>query len=407
MLSLETVEHQLSSLGLVINPHSSIHPSGISWHLNRSVVVSPCRSNGLKWWVLNEQLDEMEKVATSLIAKKDVPFWNEQILNRLQERNVVIPQNVISREVYFHCPISTKLRLPPTLRRPLNQPILNPHISYTPLRHISGGKKDRRLENSIAEGTVLRIQEPFTQIVNIFHLVGEAKTAFEEMSLANRPLHSLPRPTAHLFEAMGLIIDAAPSAKLVQAYSRRDETIAESFAQNRYARLPMLFHPFTLKALQRYYRELVAEGWMEAHCEQVYLRMRTHNEPVARYFHRQLAPQVSRWVRSAHKPSCTYSVKYRPGSILERHTDRDVANRSISFLLDARPKPTRQTTWPLYFELPGKPKPRRAAIRMLPGEGVLFDGRTLPHYRYAQPAGHTSQNIFFFYVPEEFTGNLN
>ena len=39
--------------------------------------------------------------------------------------------------------------------------------------------------------------------------------------------------------------------------------------------------------------------------------------------------------------------------------------------------------------------------------GLLYRATDLPHWRNAQPDGHTSSVCFFHFMPEEFEGNLD
>jgi hypothetical protein len=132
--------------------------------------------------------------------------------------------------------------------------------------------------------------------------------------------------------------------------------------------------------------------------------MRLHNEPVARHFHKQLASVLRRWTGEDWQTSCCYSVKYRSGSILERHTDRKEVALTISVLIDERPRTDRPNSWPLHLVLAdGKTK----VFRLLPGEGVLFEGHKIAHYREELQRGHSSINIFFQFASAWFKGNLN
>jgi hypothetical protein len=41
------------------------------------------------------------------------------------------------------------------------------------------------------------------------------------------------------------------------------------------------------------------------------------------------------------------------------------------------------------------------------GDGLLYRGGELPHFRDVLPEGQTSTSLFFHYVPGDFTGSLN
>jgi len=41
------------------------------------------------------------------------------------------------------------------------------------------------------------------------------------------------------------------------------------------------------------------------------------------------------------------------------------------------------------------------------GDGLLYRGQYVPHYRDALPAGHTSTSLLFHYVDYQFDGSLD
>jgi hypothetical protein len=168
--------------------------------------------------------------------------------------------------------------------------------------------------------------------------------------------------------------------------------------QRGYANVADLVPQFHLGALRRYYRYHTRIGSFALGDEQVRRRYAAHNEPVARFFHKQLAPAVSDIVRTLVKPSYCYSVAYQSGSVLERHTDREQCEYSITFCIDASPEPEEQSPWPIYLDVPD------GALRIWQyiGDGLLYRGRYLNHYRDELPQGYTSTSLLFHYVDEDF-----
>ncbi|HSS98769.1 MAG TPA: hypothetical protein VLK33_17160, partial [Terriglobales bacterium] len=108
-----------------------------------------------------------------------------------------------------------------------------------------------------------------------------------------------------------------------------------------------LIHPFHISALRRYFRTLIRTGKLTLGDTQSSRRYYAHNEPVAKFFHAQLTQVVSMIAGQNVKPSYVYFASYQEGAILEKHTDREQCQFSVSFCLDYSPEPLRQTSWPL------------------------------------------------------------
>jgi len=184
------------------------------------------------------------------------------------------------------------------------------------------------------------------------------------------------------------------------------ETAARSkalFQQNGYVALEELLHPFHVAALRRYYRDLIAGGALDLGDPQCARRYGCHNEPVARFFHHQLTAAISEVAGEPVQPSYLYMASYVDEAELEKHTDREQCEFSVSFCLDVRPEPADVSPWPLWLETPQG----AVAVHQRIGDGLLYRGRQLPHYRERLPKGWSSTSIFFHFVPRDFAGPLD
>jgi hypothetical protein len=127
-----------------------------------------------------------------------------------------------------------------------------------------------------------------------------------------------------------------------------------------------------------------------------------HNEPTASFFHHQLTDTVSAVAGQPVKPSYVYVAAYQSGAELASHVDRAQCEFSITFLVDCTPEPERESAWPLYLDTPQG----IVTVFQCLGDGLLYKGRELPHYRKRLADGCTSTSIFFHYVPQDFKGPL-
>jgi hypothetical protein len=131
-------------------------------------------------------------------------------------------------------------------------------------------------------------------------------------------------------------------------------------------------------------------------------RYAAHNEPVARFYHHQLAGVVSDIAASLVKPSYTYFAAYQSDSELPWHTDREECEYSITLCLDASPDEEDQNPWPL--DLSTEDGLLRVGQRV--GDGLLYRGRYLPHSQERLPRGRTLTSLMFHYVDEWHEGPL-
>jgi hypothetical protein len=186
----------------------------------------------------------------------------------------------------------------------------------------------------------------------------------------------------------------------------RTEAIAKAaaqFAGKGYAPLRGLIHPFHIAALRRYYRYKIRTGALPLGDRQSSRRYAIHNDPVARFFHHQIAPTLSEVAGQPLKPSYVYMSSYLGGAALKKHTDREQCEFSITLCLDYSPEPVLATPWPIRLETPAG----TVTVYQALGDGLAYRGTRLPHYRGTLGEGETSTSIFFHYVAADFVGSLN
>jgi hypothetical protein len=124
---------------------------------------------------------------------------------------------------------------------------------------------------------------------------------------------------------------------------------------------------------------------------------------VARFFHHQIANAVSAVVGETVKPSYVYLASYLSGAELKKHTDRQQCEFSVTLCLDFSPEPALATSWPIRLDTPEG----SVTVYQALGDGLVYRGTKVPHYRHVLAEGHTSTSIFFHYVPVNFSGPLD
>ena len=184
------------------------------------------------------------------------------------------------------------------------------------------------------------------------------------------------------------------------------ETVGKAgklFRERGYAPLGDLIHPFHVAALRRYYRYLIRSGAIRLGDGQSSRRYVAYNEPVARFFHHQIAATLSAVAGEELKPSYVYLASYLSGAELKKHTDREQCEFSVTMCLDFSPEPVLGTPWPIRLDTPNG----KVEVYQALGDGLAYRGTRLPHYRDVLGGGQTSTSIFFHYVAADFTGSLD
>ena len=147
-------------------------------------------------------------------------------------------------------------------------------------------------------------------------------------------------------------------------------------------------------SLRRYYRYQTRIGTFVLGDEQTAERFVAYDEPVTRFFHRQLTRMISDITGRVVVPSYNYLAFYQGGATLDPHTDRDECEYTLSLCIDATPDPYSYGAWPLHLMT----YEGELAVTQGIGDGLLFRGRELPHWRERLPEGYTASSILFHFV---------
>jgi hypothetical protein len=179
--------------------------------------------------------------------------------------------------------------------------------------------------------------------------------------------------------------------------------VARSSFDNGWAVLRGLIPPLHLGCLRRWYRRAIRLGQIALGDGQSSRRYACHNEPVARYFHQQLASAVSRATGRRVRPSYVYFASYQAGANLPAHVDRAQCEYTLSLLVDFTPEPELEASWPLNLST------READIEVYQaiGDALLYRGREIRHWRGELASECTSTSLFLHYVDADFDGPLD
>jgi hypothetical protein len=304
----------------------------------------------------------------------------------------LIPQRQLQSQCWW-------LKLPP------QQLFLNPQCSVLPPGRVPAELEPHRhlLKNFNLQGTVAWVHDPAIKSLNPFWLGPRLQAVVSRLRAGEPVSASIPGDVRALLAGAGILIPEEYAERRLAEWTEVINKCANEFRKNGYVPLGRLIHPFNLAALRRYYRHAIRRGAIRLGDEQSSRRYAAHNESVARFFHHQIANAVSAVVGEAVKPSYVYFGSYLSGAELKKHTDRRQCEFSVTLCLDFSPEPDLATSWPIRLDTPeGTVKVYQAL-----GDGLVYRGPQVPHYRYVLPEGYTSTSIFFHYVPADFSGPLD
>jgi hypothetical protein len=288
---------------------------------------------------------------------------------------------------------------------PCEELFLNPRCSVLSAGQVPVELEPHRqmLENFNLQGTVAWVRDPATGSLHPFWLGRRLEAVVSRLRGGEPVPASVPADARVLLAGAGILTPADYADRRLAEWAEVVSKCAAQFREKGYVPLGKLIHPFNLAALRRYYRHAIRRGTIRLGDEQSSRRYVAHNESVARFFHHQIANAVSVIAGEAIKPSYVYLASYLSGAELKKHTDREQCEFSVTLCLDFSPEPELATPWPIRLDT-GK---GTVAVYQALGDGLVYRGTKLPHYRHPLAEGRTSTSIFFHYVPADFSGPLN
>ena len=168
--------------------------------------------------------------------------------------------------------------------------------------------------------------------------------------------------------------------------------VAEYFEKNRYVYLSNVLDEQTCKNLTDRMFGLQRLGELEKD-PQCPLSDSVYGDPIFDKLLGELAEPLSEQLGISLDPAYTYARIYRPGEVLERHSDRPSCEISGTMTLGFDPT---TSVWPIYFakdeeDLVG------SSLAINTGDLVMYRGNELPHWR-PPFKGIWQVQVFFHYV---------
>ena len=249
---------------------------------------------------------------------------------------------------------------------------------------------------------LLWVEHPGTKVLAPFWLNDTYRRLIEEL-LANRMSSSELEPSVVSTLAAANVL--VPTGYVASQTALWQKNLTDSFTQLRseqYAVLRNIIHPLQIAALRKYFRTLDHKNFLMPDLQGGSLRYASHNEEVASFIHHQLTTLVQSVTRELIKPSYSFLSVYKSGSFLPKHADRSQCAWNLSLLIDTDPETALSDSWPIYLEVSGQKE-----IRLAMGDGLLYRGTDVPHWREALCDGEMTTLILCHFVRDNFEGDLN
>ncbi len=291
------------------------------------------------------------------------------------------------------------------LQEPSHQPLfLNPECSVLAAGQVPEELELHRdlLKDFYLQGTIAWVRDHAITSWQPFWLGPRLEAVVASLRAGTPVPGSVPRDVLLLLAGAGILTTEDRAGQRLAEWAQVVRKSAQQFRERGHVPLGNLIHPFHLAALRRYYRRAIRCGAVSLGDVQSARRYAAHNDGVARFFHHQIANAVGFVVGEAIKPSYVYLASYLGGADLKKHIDREQCEFSVTLCLDFSPEPELATSWPIRLDTPEG----AVTVYQALGDGLVYRGTKVPHYRDVLAEGNTSTSIFFHYVPADFCGEL-
>jgi hypothetical protein len=149
---------------------------------------------------------------------------------------------------------------------------------------------------------------------------------------------------------------------------------AKRFRQKRYLFLKGLLPPPLLEYLKVYYAILLADNYF-SHDSQCPSSLSLGGDPALEAVLEWIRPELGRLVGFTLAPTYSYTRRYAKGEVLARHVDRAACEISVTASIQI-PKGAGPSV--MYLKPPRAKEPK---VEMLEGDGCVYAGTEVEHWR--------------------------
>lgn len=349
---------------LIVNPNIRVEPVYEDGQIRSIRIWAPIRTKSLKYNEIDAAHYQLafDKLVSALSSPEGLSNAVVAEAIELRDLGVLIYPDQVSDPVKFEIPAGSS----PGLSAP-RFPLA---IGEEDLKSFTGAISYR--------GDLVWHQSNEISVINPW-------ATFDEPSLPAEAREDVPEPQA------GFISAASEAAR--------------RFATHGYATVRLDLPLAQLSALQRYYENLIANGWLSLGDEQSN-RYHGHNDPVAVMLQWRVLPLIKFVTRAKIMPSYAYAIRYGRGAELPKHTDRPQCKYTVALLLDLDGAEVAGVSpWPLTLHPSGAGE-SGVDIHQTIGQALMYYGQTIPHSRVPLDSCQSSTSLLLHYVDEDFSGTL-
>jgi len=244
----------------------------------------------------------------------------------------------------------------------------------------------RRTELSLPflpDGDLLWVRQAGSRITLPYSLAPRLAGAVRDLAAGRPVASSVRRDAVSALESVGALESGAVAGA---AWRGRVRAWRRELRASGYAVLRGLFSPVFLSAVRKYYRGLEAEGHLPSARERRGGVPLLHDEALLTFLGDQLGPLVRQVTGETTPSTFCFLREYEPGAILQSHRDKPFCRWNIDLVVGGEPVPDRRGAWPLWMDVRGRPR----ALKLGLGDGVLYKGTDVRHWRSAQRRGRTT-----------------
>jgi hypothetical protein len=329
---------------------------------------------------------------------------------RLTEIGFLVRQAPIP--VFYTCDFddSPSNLLPLHAQRRLRPPIWNDDLIVDPtFRHLGKDGITPEMRGRYKLASPLHVDRSWFSIEDglsapVFYSYAPGANACVDLLSAGQPVpENLSFDARHKLVETGVVRLRGETSTRGETRERQRAAAHKTLVEKRYVILREIIQSVQLANIRRYYRNLIDEGFVQFGDSEWPDRFFSSRDGLAYFFQQQLTGVISEIAEEKLKPSFSFFASYRPGSDLKPHRDREQCQYAISVLLD-HDHADDVSSWPIYVQPPGAPE--AVAVNVGLGDGLLYFGREVLHYRY--PLAHGYSTLWFlFWMPENFEGSLD
>lgn len=245
------------------------------------------------------------------------------------------------------------------------------------------------------------IEEPKTKIIMPYWFTGEKKELIYRLINENLVITDLTEQVLQqLIMANILIPGNYLSGNFNEELATMFNNVNQTLISKGFVILKEIINPLQIGALRKYFRVLEEKDCFSRDFS-LWERDLLRDDPVLKFIHHQIGQFINKFTPQKVWPTYGVLSVYRPGAILLKHIDSKQQDWNMSLSMDMVPEFNESDAWPIFLEVKGIVH----EIKLGLGDGVLYRGSEIPHWRNKLPENHKQTVCLFHFVEDNFPGS--